>query len=522
MQSLIKKTLPFFVFFAIFFVPRIIGLGWDEWNVDAQRWMIRSDLFVKALFSGDLNSMYQSYHPGITLMWLSGLSKAAFYWGFEQIAGYSPKFTSGFVYPEQFYITSFAAKLPLIAVISLLLTYSILLLKRLGIPKAHLIFFAVLLSLEPFYLGITKFFHLSGLESAFVFASFITVLYASLKNKICFFALAGFLVGSAFFTKSSGLVVIPALLLLLLIVQLKNHDFKTAIINSTKYTLVLILTSIASLFILFPYMFLDPIGVIGRIFSEGVEDKGFIDGAHPSILQFKVTYYFEIFFVKSLGITFITFLTSLYLVFKEKDRNYKFILITLLTYVFYYFLMMSVPSKQMTRYMSVAYPFIIFVSSYSIYRLYLWTLTKKYLTWLLLGALSIYFLTITYMMYPVYSAYHTELLGGMRGYSEIRKPYNDGEYYLQVAEYLNSYPGIKPHETVLIITEGNKDASAKFGFNGTTYSGKISEPDKKYSSLFYATDFTDTEDFPEGCERIKEFGPRFPLKFGFVYLFRCK
>lgn len=518
----LKPFLPFLTFFAIFLIPRVIGLGWDEWNVDAQRWMIRSDLFIKNLSNGDFPGLFQSYHPGITLMWLSGTSKAVFYWLFEQMAGYSPKLSSGFVYPEQFYLTSFVAKFPLVFVISLLLTYSILLLKKLGINKTHLIFFALFLSLEPFYLGITRYFHLSGLESAFVFASFTSALYGSYNKKLRYIIFSGFFLASAFFTKSSGIVLLPALGILIFATHLFQSNFKESVIPTIKYFSILIVSAIASLFILMPLMWIDPVNTIKKIFELGVEGKGFTDGPHASILQYKVTYYFELFFVKSLGLTFISFVVGIPLFLKEKNRTYKYVLSVAMVYVFYYFLVMSIPSKQMTRYTSLVYPFAILVSSYSIYRLFEWVNKYKYGQKFLILIIGLYYLVSLQMFYPNFSAFHTDLLGWMPGYSKIRKPYNDGEFYLQVAQYINSDENINPRETVLVVTEGNKDVSASFGFLGTTYSGEIKEKDKKYSHLFYATDYTDTEDFPEGCEKVKELGPRWPGKFGFVYVFKCK
>ncbi len=46
------------IVFAIFFSPRIAGLGLDVWNVDALRWNIRSDNFVEAMIEVDFKDTY--------------------------------------------------------------------------------------------------------------------------------------------------------------------------------------------------------------------------------------------------------------------------------------------------------------------------------------------------------------------------------------------------------------------------------------------------------------------------------
>ncbi|MEM4655284.1 MAG: glycosyltransferase family 39 protein [Thermosphaera sp.] len=207
----------------IFLVPRLIGLGWDTWNVDAQRWMIRSDLFVKNLLDLNFAETYQSYHPGVTVMWLSGFSKWLFYTAFEYAAHYSPKISSGFVYPEQFYLAAFFSKMPLVIAISILLTYSCIILTKIGSPKSLVIIFAILISFEPYFLGVSRFMHLTGLETSLTFASVVSVLYAIAKGEFKYFFITGLLLGLGFATKSSALVVFPFLIFLVFVYNLLEN-----------------------------------------------------------------------------------------------------------------------------------------------------------------------------------------------------------------------------------------------------------------------------------------------------------
>lgn len=118
------------------------------------------------------------------MWWLSGTSKFIFYKLFELVFNYSPLISSRVVYPEKFFIVSFLSKFPLVTVISFLLSFASSLLFKLNFSKKFILIFALLLSLEPFYLGINRFYQLSGLESAFIFASSVSLVYFLKKHNL--------------------------------------------------------------------------------------------------------------------------------------------------------------------------------------------------------------------------------------------------------------------------------------------------------------------------------------------------
>jgi len=511
-----NKEISFIILiFCIFVLPKLIWLGFDEWNVDAQRWMIRSDLFIKNLFSGDFESTYQSYHPGVTLMWLSGLSKQIFYILFEVVKGYSPKLSSGFVYPEQFFYTAFISKLPLVIVISTLLTYSLLLLYKIGIDRKLIVLFAIALSLEPYFLGITRYYHLTGLESAFIFAAIVTTIYSTHKNFSKRFSLMiGLFVGLGFLTKSSALIVTPFIVAYMILTGIMNKTIKKAILNLS----LVGLGCITTIFFVFPAMWVNPILAIQNIFTSGIEGKGFIDGPHQSILDNRFLYYYEILFIKSLGLTIILTMISLVLINKEKNQKLKTVFYTFGFYIVYYFLVMSIPSKQMTRYVTIAMPFLLFLSTYAFYKIIQTIKQQKYL-YTLLAFLVIYYAVTLYCIFPNFSTYHTDLLGGMNGYAKMKKPLNDGEFYLQAAEFLNNYAGNDVRNSIMISKSDNKDASFRFAFLGQTHT-QITK-DKKFARVFYAIDYDEVDRVPNDCALIHGVGHNWPDKFDFVKIFEC-
>ena len=169
------------VAFIIFFIPRIVGLGWDITNYDERYWRPRMRNFVEAIEEGSWKETYQKYHPGVTLMWLSGFAEQSFDLVVEKAVGHSLRFQAKW-YPWHHFVSKF----PLIFCISILGALCFHLIRRFTNTKFALIF-TLLLSLEPFFLGTTRFLHLSGLTSMLMFTSFLlmyTHLHVSRHSKL--------------------------------------------------------------------------------------------------------------------------------------------------------------------------------------------------------------------------------------------------------------------------------------------------------------------------------------------------
>ena len=59
-----------FVFFVLIHLP---DLGHDNFNTDVWKWKSRSYNFGSAILGGDFSHTLQTYHPGVTLMWLGSI-----------------------------------------------------------------------------------------------------------------------------------------------------------------------------------------------------------------------------------------------------------------------------------------------------------------------------------------------------------------------------------------------------------------------------------------------------------------
>lgn len=259
---------------------------------------------------------------------------------------------------------------------------------------------------------------------------------------------------------------------------------------------------------IFPASWVDPINILFKIYHNGVSDRGFSDAPHASILNVRFLYYYEIFFTKTLGLNIIMLIYGLYYFYKNVNKNtkYNYLFLYSLVFFIYYFLIMSFPTKQLTRYTAIAYPFIFIFIANGYYSLFSKTNLYKRV---LLVFIVIYYSITFYSIYPNFSTFHSEFLGGYKNYFNYKRIINDGEHYLQAGDYLNNKYKKQAYNLALVTTEGNKDVSVKYAFLGETFTGKIPNNSKNYTNIYILSAFDDVEDKPN-CPLERGFGHRWP------------
>ena len=77
MREILSNKYLYLCIFLLFLLFRLPGLGYDISNSDAARWHRRSEKFLDAVKSFELQGTYQHYQPGITVMWLNSFVKQA-------------------------------------------------------------------------------------------------------------------------------------------------------------------------------------------------------------------------------------------------------------------------------------------------------------------------------------------------------------------------------------------------------------------------------------------------------------
>ena len=357
------------LFTLVFFITRIDRLGTDAINPDGVNWHYRSEQFVVGLKTGQFEKTYQHYHPGVTLMWIAGPAVEIV----KQL------------YPEEstynhynFSVFHFVAKYALVVVQLILSIITIYLLSKIWVSdgfKGFVRSIAVvsLFSFEPFFLGNSRLLHMDVLFTLFLFNGLVLAYLNLLKFRWVMGASAGVFMGLAFLTKSIGVGGILFASLAGGAYVFYRIGFKPAL----KYFLSLAFPFVATIFALFPALWVEPVSVIKDIFLEG-ERIGIRDG-HGQIILGEYTrdagysFYPLVLLMKVSPVVWAGILLLLYVCVIKIRNNIKAnsmrlgsallclredkIWTFLFAFFFSYLLVMSVPSKKIDRYMLPLFPF---------------------------------------------------------------------------------------------------------------------------------------------------------------------
>jgi len=412
-----KYKLILLIVLFLFLIFRLPGLGKDISNSDAVRWHRRSEDFLNALKSGNFADTYQHYQPGVTLMWLDAFVNDVSF-RYQIYKGLEPKTLENSThYP----VVHGISKSLLVLVLGALLFVQVFLVRKLFGNEISLVF-GFFISVEPYLIGINRWFHLTSLETFFSFASFLFILnwYKFRNNKLVIFS-AVFL-GLSVLSKLTTLIVAPLYLIVFSLAYKQKKDVSFAL-----FGVVFLFT----FFILFPAMWIDSVSVISKLYdaaSKAVTDNYASDLLPASILPI---YYFVILGFKVSPITLLMFVSGLFVLVKKKEIiTDKLKLLVVLNFLLY-FVLLTLAEQKIDRYSIAIFPPLILISCFGFDHL------AKRVKYVVLSLSSLFILFAAYVYYPVYSAYYSPVLGGTAGALKVGVYDNSGEYYAQAALYLS-------------------------------------------------------------------------------------
>ncbi|OGC45101.1 hypothetical protein A2V49_02235 [candidate division WWE3 bacterium RBG_19FT_COMBO_34_6] len=409
-----KIIFSIFIFSFIFLLTRVPRLGTDEVNPDAVNWHYRSEQFIVGLKTGQFEKTYQHYHPGITLMWIMGVPIEAY----KQISETK-------IYNQySFYTFHFIAKYSLISIQLILCIFVIFILNKI-ISFKKALFVMTFMILEPFFIGNSRLLHMDVLFTLLLFIS-LTLFYLYLsQNKIQWLILSAVFTSLTFLTRSIGIGVFVYLLFggfLFLYIYKKRTKLK--IINPVIFTGVFILVT----FVIFPALWKSPISVISDIFSEG--QRIGLENGHEQIFFGQKVYnpgfifYPLVILLKLSPAVLIGVVIYAYyimkLLFLKKERNSLFVKNRLIGFnsflsIFYlgYFLVMSLSSKKIDRYMVTIFPLIIIFAVYGYFCIFsvVSKNIKKYLFLILFLIFGFFVVQPLILIFPYYFTYTSPLFG---------------------------------------------------------------------------------------------------------------
>lgn len=415
------------VFVVLFLLSRFLYLGFDTINPDGVNWHYRSQQFIVGLKQADFAKTYQHYHPGVTLMWVSGTAIELY-----------KQFTGIKTYDQyNFLAFDFVAKS---SVVLVQLVLSLILLnclhKIIGWKYAYTSL--LLFSMEPFFLGNSRLYHMDVFLALFVLIS-LCYSWLALQNFTYKKAvLAGVFLSFSFLTKSIGIGALIFVLLYSLVYFLNKKDKKVLL----KYTGVVLVSFLIATFIFFPALWVNPFYYIGQIFSEaeriGVRDgHGQIlfgeytrDGGplfYPLVLLMKITP----FMIAGVLLYFISSFKKVLEVLKKPSSKYSNFYFFLTVFYLGYFVVMIFPSKKIDRYMIPIYPFFGILATSGFMFLRKFFIKKNFVrvfdSFLILFVVMFYAVPLI-SLYPYYFTYTSPVFGSADSANKIiaQKPFGIG------------------------------------------------------------------------------------------------
>jgi|GEM_PF-4314403 len=413
---------------ACFVLIPFLGVYYIQPTTDL--WIQRSVHFYYALKSGNWAGTYTMYHPGVTIMWLVGITSGIYFPLFEKLNGFIPNIFSYDIFPSYIFFTSLSV---VIGEVTLLVFLYLVLSKIFGIKIA---FFSILsLLLEPFFLGNARSIHMDTIVSLLVLISLALYFLGLKKNQLKYLALCGIFAGLGVLTRiNSGIVIVFIYLWQILLTVFGKVSWKT----SFKHLFVISLSSALVFYILFPAMWFHPLQTALRVFKEGVFDTALgEESRRPVFLLFnnyslpqKLLSYI-VYTPFRLSPLCLLFLGVFVLKRKELTVNieHKSFIKMLLTFAIFYLLFISIPSKQIFRYILPIFPIVAIFFAIS-----LDSIKSKYLK-----TGSIVLQTVLVLIYyPNFFAYFNPILGGISVASKIINLNQDATNYKEIADYLNN------------------------------------------------------------------------------------
>ncbi|MFA6982168.1 MAG: glycosyltransferase family 39 protein [Patescibacteria group bacterium] len=402
----IKKHYLEIIFFVLFVVTRIPDLGHDVFNTDVWKWKARTYDFGTGVFTLDFEKTIQKYHPGVTLMWLGTFAVKAY--NLYASLSKDNSLTEGL---GLIFGLHFTQKLFVTFAIGFSLSVAFYVLRSLFGLKYALIS-AAFLVLDPFYIGLTRVFHLEGLMSSFMLSSFLLFYWFLKERKTGRLIYSGIFAGLAILTKTSAVYMIPFFGLALLMDFLMTG--RKSLGKYVKALVFVVFITLLTFVILWPAMWTYPLKALNElyrgVFSVGVEQD------HEQFYYGKfvgdpgVSFYFVVLALKS-SVYLIPGLVGYAFVRKRMNKDEKRFVLFCFAFAAFYFVQLSIPSKKLDRYILPSLIALILISSFFYYKL-IDGLKKTYY-----AALVLLFLPAAFFMvrlHPDYFAYYSPYFGGLK------------------------------------------------------------------------------------------------------------
>jgi 4-amino-4-deoxy-L-arabinose transferase-like glycosyltransferase len=400
--------------------------------------------FIDAVKTSDWANTFQSGHPGIPTMWLSGTALGMF-----GSAGMNP---AGNLQIAQLPI-ALATSLGIVALYFLVTKIFNFRVAVLG---------ASLLALDPEFIAHSRVIHLDALLATCMILSLASLLaYLNDSEKSRYLIWTGLFAGLALLTKLPAVFLVLFLPIVATAWALCSKPGPGSSGKALKVAVPLLIIAVViavTVVGLWPAMWTVPGQTVSRLFATAKAAKSVAHGSgfsmgHVSKGDYGFSYYPVILLMKSTPVTLVLLAVCLMYLVRNLRRNglsntNKGIL-ALLFYVALFMLQMSLGAKKGERYLLPVFPAVAILASIGFYdacdsilgKLHLQTMRLRSIATLcLLSAVMLFQASMSLPLHPYYLSYFNPVIGGASQATKILV-FGWGEGLDLAAKYLNEKPG---------------------------------------------------------------------------------
>ena len=446
---------PIFIFL-LAFLPRAI------YPVSrSMLWYYRAIRFSDALLARDWAGTHQSYHPGVTTTWLSGIGIKLFAWqrgiGSAQLMRQEP------TQPGTVNSAVAAGVVPLALGIACCILLSYFLLKRITEGNVALIG-SCLLALDPFHLTSSKVLHVDAMLATVMFVSVLFLLNYVYGAKRIDLLLSGLFAGLAFLSKSPSFFLFPYAALVVGVGWIAHlgPDFRVVtgrrgrvqrLWREARALLVWSSVAVVVFVLLWPAMWVEPLDVLSRMVRRvffHVEASHF----NPVFFNGGITYddpgllfYLATILWKTTLITLpMACVAVVFAAWRTRQVRVSGMMWLLVAYVVFFVFQMGLSERKELRYLLPVFPALDVLAAFglaeSVQVIGRMRLLRKWRR--LPTALSVLALVLqvgaVLRHHPYYGAHHNVLLGGSKVAQHVLPLQDQGEGLDLAAQYLNALP----------------------------------------------------------------------------------
>ncbi len=369
-------------------LPRLWFLGADILGEDNYSWLYRGQKFVSVLDERDFAGTFIKYHPGVTVMWLSGLGIKVFRTVYGLLNGNYNVCQFGQYPCEAFSWLYFSAKMPLVAVFTGCVVFSFFLLTKL--LNRELAFLSMLIfSLEPFVIGHSRELHLDALLTIFSWLAVLNLLVFIREEKrdwkfYLWLVVSAVFAGFALLTKVTALFLVPYVALVLFTQVIRSSSNRNnrqrrragplarvplwgkQLINYTAFFSVWVFIALLTFTILFPSMWVRPLDTVQKIYT-GITYSASGDTAGAALFNIRPFYYLGTLLRRVNPAALLLSVLGLFtFLFAKKESNYFRYPILLAIFVFWFLVFMAIPNKKFDRYALPLFPYLAVFSAFGL------------------------------------------------------------------------------------------------------------------------------------------------------------